>query len=725
MTATFGKLRTESLSLSSGLNVLEMPNESGKSTWCAFLLAMFYGVDTSERESRNNLPFKKHYAPWSGIAMEGSISLEHEGRRITIERTSLPRAPMSVFRAYDTESGLPIEELTAQNCGQTLLGVPRQVFERSAFLRQDSISIQMDSSLEQRLESLVTTGDETISYQDAERLLRERRNRCRHNKTGLIPQIEASMQTVIEKINKLDLLHESIAQSRLEEQQLRNQIGSLRLQLSSLQAKQARERQEQLELAKIKAEESSIAAQKLEKSCASIPSIPVLQNWENELHRLQSERQTLYIDMQCLPQEPPPPTLPKALQDLSDEEMIRKSTVDASHMRLLQAKKKPTLLLSAIFTLLFLSLGISFWVGNRSTLAVIFSAIAVLVVLIGIFVYSIKIQRWNEFQDELNLLYFNYGVKTPSEVENCCDLCREACNNWNNDKAARTFELNRLNERKSALEHECDSFLSVLNTQLMVHTSLEDAASQIHAAIEHRLAFENAYRDAVQNRSNYECLQKAFSPLPIPTDPQVAVPESATVSSLQAEIYSKESELQHIRSSLDKELGQCSTLGDPTELEAKKQQLQSRLDELNREYDALSIALTAIGKANEVLQNRFSPKLTSLAAQYLNHLTDGAYSQLMLDHNLRPSLYPSDICTSRDAEYFSSGTKDQLYLAVRLALSKLLVPEAPLILDDALVRFDDERLKKALDVLQTESKSRQVLLFTCQGRENSTMNSNS
>lgn len=50
MTATFGRLEQETLSLTDGLNVLQMPNEAGKSTWAEFLLAMLYGVDTSERE---------------------------------------------------------------------------------------------------------------------------------------------------------------------------------------------------------------------------------------------------------------------------------------------------------------------------------------------------------------------------------------------------------------------------------------------------------------------------------------------------------------------------------------------------------------------------------------------------------------------------------------------------------------------------------------------------
>ena len=65
----------------------------------------------------------------------------------------------------------------------------------------------------------------------------------------------------------------------------------------------------------------------------------------------------------------------------------------------------------------------------------------------------------------------------------------------------------------------------------------------------------------------------------------------------------------------------------------------------------------------------------------------------------------------------SEGTIDQLYLALRLAVAKELTPEAPLILDDALVRFDDTRHAAAMDILRQEAEQKQIILFTCQSRE--------
>ena len=77
MTATFGKLDNETLVLDQALNVLAAPNEWGKSTWCAFLTAMLYGIDTRERSRGENLAEKEKYLPWSGKPMEGTLRLIH------------------------------------------------------------------------------------------------------------------------------------------------------------------------------------------------------------------------------------------------------------------------------------------------------------------------------------------------------------------------------------------------------------------------------------------------------------------------------------------------------------------------------------------------------------------------------------------------------------------------------------------------------------------------
>lgn len=716
MTATFGKLQADSLTLKPGLNVLQMPNETGKSTWCAFLLCMLYGVDTSERETRTNFPIKKHYLPWSGKAMEGQLQIVHEGRRITIERSSTARAPLGVFRAYDTESGLPIKELTAQNCGQTLLGVPRQVFERSAFLRQDGMTIQMEATLEQRLGALVTTGDESISYQEAERLLRERRNRCRHNKTGLIPQAEAALAGVNERLSRLSQLHHEMAQARLDEQRLRSELSSLRSQLSALQAQQAQESRAQLTKAKEEASEKIEAARQLEAECSELPPVHELQNWEAKLNALVAQQHTLALDAASIPQPASAPTFPPALSGLSGEDMLQNANVDASRMRLLQTRKKPSLLPWLIPALLLCLLG-AFMLSQMFVFAVVAIGIGLALGIIGVIDYNTKHRAWQTAQHALNALYAGYGVHTPEELQALALRSKEEYSRWLLACKAREEELRTLKTRKIQLNADCEALLQIICPALKCTPSLSEALTQVRQAIDLQLRAESAHRSAEQAYRHYSTLKDAIGTVPTPTAPQTHIPEGKTIHSIHAEIVTAERELQQVRSTLDRGEGQSSTLGDPMELEARRQQLTERLASLNEEYDALSMALTVLGKSNEALQNRFSPQLTALAAKYLSRLTDGNYSRLMLDQNLGASLYPAQTPASREAAYFSGGTKDQLYFAVRLAVSQLLAPATPLILDDALVRFDDDRLNKAMQVLLEEAKDRQVLLFTCQNRE--------
>ena len=189
--ANFGKLHG-TLTLHEGLNELCLPNEAGKSTWSAFLLAMLYGIDTRERATRENqnLPAKERYRPWDGSSMEGAIDLIWNGRAITIERRSQGRTPMGAFRAYETESGTPVPELTAENCGRMLCGAERSVFERTAFVRQLGMAVSSDAQLEQRLSALVTTGEEGPSASALEKKLRDLKNKYTY-RTGLLPRLQA------------------------------------------------------------------------------------------------------------------------------------------------------------------------------------------------------------------------------------------------------------------------------------------------------------------------------------------------------------------------------------------------------------------------------------------------------------------------------------------------------------------------------------------------------
>ena len=191
MTATFGCLDHQTLELEEGLNILTMPNEGGKSTWCAFLRVMLYGLNTRERDKRGFLADKTRYQPWSGEAMEGELLCSWQGRDILIRRYTKGQTPMGAFEAVYADSGSPVPGLTADNLGDVLIGVSRSVFERSAFLGQASLPVSQTPELEKRLSALVSSGEEDVSASQVGDTLAEWQRKRQYRSKGAIPTLEA------------------------------------------------------------------------------------------------------------------------------------------------------------------------------------------------------------------------------------------------------------------------------------------------------------------------------------------------------------------------------------------------------------------------------------------------------------------------------------------------------------------------------------------------------
>ena len=143
----------------------------------------------------------------------------------------------------------------------------------------------------------------------------------------------------------------------------------------------------------------------------------------------------------------------------------------------------------------------------------------------------------------------------------------------------------------------------------------------------------------------------------------------------------------------------------------------ARIAALEETYSALEIAMNTLAAASTELQRRFAPRISKRAQELFSQLTGGRYDRLSLAEDLTVHAGATGETTLHSALWRSEGTTDQLYLALRLAVSQELTPEAPFILDDALVRFDDTRLSQALAILEETAKDRQVILFTCQDRE--------
>ena len=254
MQGTFGTLDGEQLRLDTGLNIIYAPNESGKSTWCAFLRAMLYGIDTSQRARAGFVPDKQKYAPWSGKPMAGELELEQGGKCITIRRwTEAPNAPLRGFSAVYTGTDIPVPGLTAADAGEQLTGVSAEVFARTAFIGQGGLVVTGTPELERRISAIVTSGEEASSYTEADAQLRAWLRRRRSGQHGALPELEGRITTVEEQLHRLERNAQEQAACAAELRQTDAELQTVTEQMNA-----ARQRQRRAALSSMGEEKSNL-----------------------------------------------------------------------------------------------------------------------------------------------------------------------------------------------------------------------------------------------------------------------------------------------------------------------------------------------------------------------------------------------------------------------------------------------------------------------------------
>lgn len=187
----------------------------------------------------------------------------------------------------------------------------------------------------------------------------------------------------------------------------------------------------------------------------------------------------------------------------------------------------------------------------------------------------------------------------------------------------------------------------------------------------------------------------------------------------------QEEMLEEIRVLLEKLYWQREHL----QAEIKEKQIQyenlqeqiTELDEVEECYktmgqkkQALEMAYEQLSKLAKEVYQEFSMELNRKTSEILKEITGGKYSMLMIDDKLKMHLYTGEKKIS--IEQLSRGTIDQIYFALRMAASEILLEEEfPVVLDDTFVYYDDVRLENTLNWLVKNKQ--QIIIFTCQKRE--------
>lgn len=620
MTATFGCLDGEKLTLLGGVDLLTLPNESGKSTWSAFLTAMFYGIDTTERASAGRIPAKIKYQPWNGKPMEGLLELEQDGQVIVLQRTSRGNKPMSVFRAYDGQTGMELPELTGENCGEQLLGVERSVFLRSAFLCGTELAVTQEQSLSRRLENLAAGGDGQDSYPAAAERLKQWKNRCRYHQSGLLPQTQTQLEQVQRELNALADLRQRRLDATAQWGQSRERVAQLEQQERALWE----ENQHSAEQA---VKETSAQVEKLTARTADLPT-------EDTLRQILARQ----AELDAMTEPPCPP----ALEGLETDKILPQAQTDLNRLLRLEKQTGTPWLMGAIAFALLAVAGVFL---SYLSLALLLPAMVCLI----LWLRTRKASR-KETEDMLA----RYNITASEELLPVA-------------MALRDFRFARESYRP-----EWDGNV---REALDIYRNLSESRSQLERAELRRQMAQGEFRPSASLLAEKE----------------------------KASAWKAEADSLRMRE---------DDRGGWDALQGKRQALETRLEELTGRERAVLLAQNALEQAHNALTRTYAPQLTGLAGQTLARLTADRYDALVLQKGMELLVREKESGLTRPLATLSKGTQDQVWLAMRLAMTHLLLPAGtPVILDDALLTFDDARTATALDVLAQEN--RQVLLFSC------------
>ena len=626
LTASFGKLENDTLQLHDGLNVIYAPNESGKSTWCAFIQAMLYGIDSSERMRNGYIPDKLRYAPWSGAPMEGTMELTADRADITItRRTKTKGAPMKEFSATYTGTNVPVKGLNASNAGEELTGVSKDVFRRSAFIAQGAVSLSGSPELEKRINAIVSTGEEQISYSEADERLRQWQRKRRHNRRGLLPELEGRMDETRRKLEEMGGSVQSTEEleQRLEETKLR--CAQLEAQVNQARKRQRRE-----------------ALDRLGKGRADLQRCSV--KHDEALTALSQIREELRLDPFGLIE--PERVEEEVQRDMAEMDMLKRGA---------EEKVRP---IWPFVCLLLAVISAALYTHFRHWAFIICAGVFCAGALVTLIRYGNFRKDKEAMRVQLKKMLKKYGARSPSEI------------------SSALTEHRALWERMELAEEEERRWRGAFDNARIMQSSLEESALQ-------ELDFSDGNSEAAQ---------------------------------LSRELTHTRHTIEKLSQQIAAANGRLAAMGDPLVLASSLSCMRDEYELICDEYDAISLAVDTLREANDEMQSRFSPELGKLAAAYMSEFTDGRYEDVFINRDFSALVRASDDVVAREAEYLSAGTLDLMYLAVRLAVCELALPEGercPLIIDDALVNLDEKRMEQAMALLRDISKDRQVILFSC------------
>lgn len=673
----YGNIENKDINLEEGINVIHGANESGKSTLLNYIISIFYGI--SRNKDGKALSDYEKYKPWNSNEFSGRISYKLEnGEKYEIFRDFNKKNPKIYNdKLEDISDRFETDKKDGSKFFIEQMGIDKQMYLSTVVSTQEEVRLdeKNQNMLIQKIANLAGTGEDNVSYKKALIKLQEKiRDEIGTNKTSQKPIniIEKEIVEINNKIVETEKYRNRKYEIDAEKEQILSELKELEQQKQILQELQNSMKSE---------EETKNRLEIREKNRKdNIAKINELTNQKNtinaESERVQSAK--------------------NHLQDIikGHKENIEKLNSEiekiANEKEETQEKEKPSISFIVITVVLAIALICSIILIKNY----IVSGILGVAIIANIVFYVI-----NKNKQKVNKAKLREKINQEKQYK------REKLENQKQQIIANVNTTEKELEKQEEEEKQVNSELSMLKGQIIL---LEKNNEKITEEIEqdNKAIKEESNKNKQQIIEKYK--DKNINDLLYINDYQNYISKiEETINNNRIRIKGLEIEYNTIVPQLD----------EMVVLEEKREADKEKLAELREKESIINIAIENLMDAYEEMKTTITPKFTKNLSESIQKISSNKYNKVTInDEN-------GMIIENNRGEYveaikLSTGTIDQLYLALRLSMIDELSKEnLPIILDESFAYSDNNRLKNMLQYLTSDLNNHQTIIFTCTDRE--------
>ena len=728
----FGKFEDKKIELQDEINLIYGVNEGGKSTITNFIDGIFYGFsrDSLARKVRDEL-FEKS-RPWTSNLYRGYIILNDGEEDYRISR-DFDKDEVSILN-LNTGEDLSNDERNflysrIPQPGVIFFELNRKIYKSSFYLGQRLSHLESDASdeLKTRINNFSVSEDENLDLNKViekmeEDLYNLGTKRRKSSEIGrFYDELEKISKDKANFISLKETYKNSIDDYKLSKEKLKNLEYKLKgRKLFELEILKAKLKECQTNESN---GENDYKLSELERAIEINKELGIYSSRLDDL--LSTEQENFEVDLDLEEDYKRYKEINREIQVLNENNYSKEMEIISWDIKNLERE---------IFKYILKFMSSMIIGGAVIFISLHFKKYLISIVSILFFTYSyFRIVKFRENKDLLNRLknkYQDYRIKSQEKTLIKKEFDKEISEILNKYGARDKKELSELFDSKLQ-ENFKNISRNEYTRELMEKNSLEieDTKKKI---LEHEEDLENIFNKyGVQNIKDLKTLFHYKKDDNRISEYKYRI-EKLEKENLSGDLY-KEENIEEIQEKIDKEKnnilnleGSLKTLDESLEklrvLDERSCELTEKLEKLEYKKELLELSIEKMEDFVKSKRKNTLPLLKKEISQYLSCMTHGKYEEILIDDTFGIRVYDKDIEDYVDLDSLSMGTIDQIYLAFRLSISKIISDkEIPLVLDSHFDSYDDKRLKESLKMLESQQ---QVLIFTSTNREKEILDKN-